>query len=387
MAVRSKGTNRKKRKPAKLSRLNKPDGMSLEDWQIELRRQFGREQDYRLKNVGDQAVFSEFEVVNPQSRNAYRVRIRGPRLNDNHCSCPDFATNTLGTCKHIEFVLASLERKRGGAAILRAGFRPPYSEVFLQYGARREVRLRLGEESPPESVQLTARYFGADGLLLPEAFASFEAFLAEAGRLDLDLRCRDDVLTFVAEVRDAERRRERVTEAFPRSTKSAAFKDLMRVSLYDYQREGALFAARAGRCLIGDEMGLGKTIQALAAAEIMAKLFGVERVLIVCPTSLKHQWQREIERFTNHTAQIIGGLRPRPRPHSSLKPPSSKSSITTPFTLTSTLSTVGRPTLSSSTKPSASKIGVREPPEASRRSPPHTPSSSPAHRWKIAWKN
>jgi superfamily II DNA or RNA helicase len=310
MIVRPKGSAPKTRKPAKLSRLNKPDGMSLEDWQIELRRQFGREQEYRLKNVGDQAVFSEFEVVNPQSRNAYRVRIRGPRLGDNHCSCPDFATNTLGTCKHIEFVLAVLERKRGGPVALKAGFRPPYSEVFLQYGARREVRFRPGADCPPELARISARYFGSDGLLLPEAFASFEEFLAEAGRLDHDLRCRDDVLTFVAEVRDAERRRERVAEAFPRGPKSAAFKDLLRVSLYDYQREGALFAARAGRCLIGDEMGLGKTIQALAAAEIMARLFGVERVLIVCPTSLKHQWQREIERFSGRAAQIIGGLRP-----------------------------------------------------------------------------
>ncbi|HEV3204089.1 MAG TPA: DEAD/DEAH box helicase, partial [Gemmataceae bacterium] len=83
------------------------------------------------------------------------------------------------------------------------------------------------------------------------------------------------------------------------------------IALYDYQREGALFAARSGRCLIGDEMGLGKTIQAVAATEIMARLFGVERVLVVCPTSIKHQWQREIERFVNRPSEVIGGLRRR----------------------------------------------------------------------------
>jgi superfamily II DNA or RNA helicase len=301
----------KKAKKPKLSRLHKPEGMSLEDWQIELRRQFGREQKFTLRNLGEERVFSEFEVTNPQSQNTYRVHIRGRLPGDNYCSCPDFATNSLGTCKHIEFTLAVLERKRGGVAALRAGFQPPYSEVYLQYGARREVRFRPGACCPKAVARLAAGYFGADGTLLPTAYARFETFVAESAKHDHELRCLDDVLTFVAEVRDADQRRARVAEAFPRGIDSAAFKDLLQVSLYDYQREAALFAARAGRCLIGDEMGLGKTIEAVAAAEIMARLFGVERVLIVCPTSLKHQWEREIKRCGKRSVQVVGGLRAR----------------------------------------------------------------------------
>src|SRR5207248_160061 len=100
-AAERDGADDEPQKP-KLSRLQKPAGMSLEEWQIELRRQFGREQNYLLKNLGDEPLFSEFEVTNPQTRGAYRVQIRGARPGDNHCSCPDFATNTLGTCKHIE---------------------------------------------------------------------------------------------------------------------------------------------------------------------------------------------------------------------------------------------------------------------------------------------
>jgi hypothetical protein len=60
-------STKEKRKAAKLSRLHKPAGMSLEDWQIELRRQFGRDQSFALKNLGEHPIFSEFEVTNPQN--------------------------------------------------------------------------------------------------------------------------------------------------------------------------------------------------------------------------------------------------------------------------------------------------------------------------------
>jgi superfamily II DNA or RNA helicase len=304
---KKKGTSKK----ARLSRTHKPPQMSLEDWQIELRRQFGREQKFKLVNAGDHAVFSRFSVSNPASGNTYTVRIRGNKAGDNLCSCPDFATNTLGTCKHIEFTLSRLERKRDLRRQLKEGHQPGHSEVYLQYGSRREVRFRPGADCPVELARLAARYFDETGAMKASAVERFDTFLNEAGNLEPELECGDDVLAYIAELRDARHRDKQVEKVFPDGINSPAFKDLVKVPMYDYQREGALFAARAGRCLIGDEMGLGKTIQAIAAAEIMARLFGVERVLIVCPTSLKHQWQREIERFTGRTAGVIGGLRPQ----------------------------------------------------------------------------
>jgi hypothetical protein len=294
-------------KRRKVSRNLPPEEMSLEEWQRELRRQFGRAQDFVLENVGDEPVFSEFHVTNPDSRNTYRVAIRGTEPGENFCSCPDFATNSLGTCKHVEWTLAKLEKKRGGARALRDGFLPPYSEVFLQYGAERIVRFRPGAECPPQLAALAEQFFDDERQLTADAFATFDRFLERAGEIDHELRCYDDTLRFVAERRDARRRAALIAEAFPKGTASKRFETLLAVPLYEYQREGALFAARVGRSLVGDEMGLGKTIQAIAAAEIMAELFGVERVLVVCPTSLKHQWEREIARFANRDVTVVGG--------------------------------------------------------------------------------
>ncbi len=144
-------------------------------------------------------------------------------------------------------------------------------------------------------------------MLRADLAEKFDEFLERARTFEHELRVRDDVAPSLAEQRDIHEREEILKREYPRGAKSAALKKLLKVPLFDYQAEGALFAARAGRCLIGDEMGLGKTIQAIAAIELMARHFGVERVLIVCPTSLKHQWQRELERFSDRASQIING--------------------------------------------------------------------------------
>src|SRR5690242_369788 len=111
-----------KPKEPKLSRVHAPAELSPADWQRGLRRQFGREQAFTLDNLGGEPFFSEFRVTNPASKSSYRVAIRGLGPSGNFCSCPDYATSELGTCKHIEFTLGRLETKRGARRAFAQGY-------------------------------------------------------------------------------------------------------------------------------------------------------------------------------------------------------------------------------------------------------------------------
>jgi superfamily II DNA or RNA helicase len=310
-----------KRKPTKpnkpaeprLSRTRRPPDLAVADWQTALRRQFGREQGFELQNLGSEPVFSDYRVHNPASGTHYRVAIRGSTPGCNFCSCPDFATNDLGTCKHIEFTLARLSRKRGAKTALSRGFEPAYSEVWLDYAGARHLRYRAGQACPSALLAQARQLFDADaGWVLPwSRLDGLEGLVRAAAASGHELRCHDDVWQFVAQIRDGEQRQRALREAYPNGAADKGLSKLLKTKLYPYQAEGALFAARTGRALIGDEMGLGKTIQAIAAAELFARHFGVQRVLVVCPTSLKHQWKNEFARFTQREVQVIGGLRTR----------------------------------------------------------------------------
>ena len=308
--IKTTKTSKPGREP-KLSRTQAPAELSKVDWQRALRRQFGREQAFGLENIGEEPFFSEFRVSNPQSKSAYRVAIRGKQPGDNYCACPDYATNELGTCKHIEFVLAILEKKRGAKAAFVRGYHPPFSELYLRNDCTRTVHFRAGTDCPPAVRKAAVLLFdeARDWRLRNLRLDGLERFIALAAKSGHELRAYDDALDFIAGQRDAERRLLALDGLFPRGAADPSLKKLLKVPLYPYQTEGALFAVRAGRTLIGDEMGLGKTIQAIAAAEILARHFGVSKVLVICPTSLKYQWQSEIARFSGRDSRVIASGR------------------------------------------------------------------------------
>jgi len=313
--MKTKTTRKTKKKSSKKNRVpyhRKPDNMSVEEWQIALRRQFGNDSSFEIKKISEHPVYADYTVFNPATQSTYKVAIRNsPKevaqgINHNFCSCYDFKTNQLGTCKHIEAVLGKQWRNTRLRKYFKEERRPAYTSVYLKYEAERKVMIRIGSERQESFERLSQQYFDENQVLKPRSFANFDKFLEKASSLDEGFRCYDDALEFVIEQRQKEQRHQRLRERI-KNIKSEYFDELIRADLFPYQREGVYFAAQAGRCLIADEMGLGKTIQAIAAAELMKKEFGIGRVLIICPTSLKYQWKSEIEKFTDNSSLVVEG--------------------------------------------------------------------------------
>lgn len=75
----------------------------------------------------------------------------------------------------------------------------------------------------------------------------------------------------------------------------------LRIEPYPYQAEGILFGLDKHRLLIGDEPGLGKTLQSIGIVDTA----GAYPALVICPSSLKINWQREFEKFTDKKALVL----------------------------------------------------------------------------------
>ncbi len=286
--------------------------MHPEEWQKALRKQFIEKNSFDINNLGNHPVYSDFSVYNPDTTNTYKVAIRSnPRqietgINDNFCSCYDFKTNRLGTCKHIEAVMRKLYRNTHLRKYFKSDYKSAYSSVYLKYDDERTVKLKIGSENQEAFTRIAYPFFDENLTLKPTAFFSFEKFLAKAKAISPDFRCYDDALEHIIETREKNKRHVLLRDRIG-GPKSNYFVSLIKTDLFPYQREGIYFAAKAGRCLIADEMGLGKTIQAIATAELLKKEFNISSVLIICPTSLKYQWQTEIEKFTDSTVIVIEG--------------------------------------------------------------------------------
>ncbi|MGL6195553.1 MAG: DEAD/DEAH box helicase [Thermoguttaceae bacterium] len=279
------------------------------------RAERARVEKYRIKVENKTTPWTDYFVTSEGSGKTYRVALRGAEHGDSYCSCPDFRTNRLGTCKHIMYLLRRIEKQFDKHDINK-----PYINreaiVYLRYGEERTLHLALPDktdecdcEDCKNVINIAKKFIGGpidelSGLL--KAVAKLEAagqsvtIYPDAEQWIQDRMHKARITSIVNEIR-----------ANPKTHPMR--KSLLGVELLPYQLDGIAFAVGAGRAILADDMGLGKTIQGIGTAEMLARYMDIKKVLVVCPASVKSQWKAEIAKFAPHReAQLVlGGAKER----------------------------------------------------------------------------
>ena len=258
--------------------------------------------------------FSSYSVSSSGKNNKkYLVEIRSLNTNINSCDCPDYRTNHLGTCKHIEAVLKSLRKKGVRKFKQAASGGSKQVEIFVEPSDKKTIRVLWPNKVTKQLKELIDPYFSIDGTLLGDTVSTFETLYAAVNRNKRlrKLRISRHIQHYMDYLK-IESQKLSSKEAFLTDVKHGKCSmDLVKHRLLPYQKEGMLHLAFTERALLADEMGLGKTVQAIAACKLLKQLRGIQRVLVVTTASLKAEWEEQIVKFTDLSSHIIFGTRPR----------------------------------------------------------------------------
>lgn len=249
--------------------------------------------------------------VRSNSGNVYEVEIRDLAGRTNSCGCIDHRVNGLGTCKHIEGVLAALQKKRRSPMFKASSATTPTRvEVFLKRVGTPAPVILWPTGGPDAKARAFLSPFCGRGGALKTDLANIKALVKATPSAPRSVHISRHFGAWLErEMRLARREKSRVRFLAAVEAGRASW-EVVKQPLLPYQKAGAAHLAFHERALLADEMGLGKTVQAIAACELLARRKGVERVLVVSPTSVKAEWEDHIARFTDRSVRFIAGLRP-----------------------------------------------------------------------------
>ncbi len=221
--------------------------------------------------------WTDYVVTSAGSGKTYRVALRGTETGISYCSCPDFRTNHLGTCKHILHVIQKIRRKFSAAQLKKPYVRKSLS-VRVHYQQPFGLLFNVPEKLPPKISSLigNADRIPLEGTSMMERIQAIE----EAG---VSVHVYPDAEELI-HTRLLQKHLREVSAKIRKSpTTHPLRKKLLSVELLPYQLDGIAFAVGAGRAILADDMGLGKTIQGIGVAELLSKEADIKKVLVICP--------------------------------------------------------------------------------------------------------
>ena len=269
----------------------------------EIRRQALEDRKHRASQeafmITEGEMFKGEHLIETANGRQYTVTLHDPEIGEGHCNCPDYLTNRLGTCKHMIYLNNFLKKKRGFKKRLERE-RFPFVDIYWN-SAHSEPR--LFSERPKSELKtlngMLSKYFNPDGRFCGADLSDLMPLISSLNG-NKRIRVQEAVLERLDTLLQEKQMAELAQNMNPPDIS-------LNCNLYPYQKDGVQFGLFRKAALIGDEMGLGKTLQALALAIFKKEIFGFKKVLVITLASLKEQWKREIERFSDEKATIVAG--------------------------------------------------------------------------------
>ncbi|MCY3768298.1 MAG: DEAD/DEAH box helicase [Gammaproteobacteria bacterium] len=280
--------------------------ISTDEDEIKRRKWRGRTEICEVKAMDMVAEpFCDYQAKS-STGDSYRIEIRSLSEPVNSCECMDFHTNRLGTCKHIEGVLHSILK---GTSLRKQGRKNPRAEIFLNESGERSPRLMIPDSLNSDNPALVQEIRQRFDDLRRGSSTSLDSLysLAElnSNRLRVSGLLRPWLDAQLA-LQHRERSRKDFLEQVKRGHRSL---EVLKHPLLPYQTEGVLHLVFGQRVMLADDMGLGKTVQGIAACALLAEMGVIQRVLVVCPASLKAEWEEQIRFFSDLPATVVFGNR------------------------------------------------------------------------------
>lgn len=205
----------------KLSNRICPDGMSVEEWQVALREEAAKESSFSIRHLDENQIWGDYLVSHDES--SYKIAFRGMQSDRNYCSCLDFRTSGLGTCKHIESVILRLRQEVSGYPWGELVYTPLHSSIYVSYKGGRTVRFSMGISENTIFEPFKKKYFGAENVLGIEHYHRLDEICSEALEISSNFRCYEDVYEFIDSELAEIRWRNTVSEAFPTKSVSTTY--------------------------------------------------------------------------------------------------------------------------------------------------------------------
>ena len=298
----------KKQKKHKVSKVMKYSSWQTTDLhEIEVRKKRAREESLKIKQIDNKTnIFSQYLVSKKGVENTreYKAEIRSLQKTHNYCSCPDFLKNSLGTCKHIEKILLGIKRVKPLS---------PFTEIFLDFSNGMKLTIIPETNISKKALKFTQKYLDITGSFKKPVENTLQVFvrdyLSASDDIKGKVRVSDAVFKLAEKYQHLDQNRKMQKKYADKLRKGAGEAEFLRHPLYDYQIDGMLHLAFGERGMLADEMGLGKTVQAVAAANVLHELHDIKRTLVICPASLKTEWEEQIKKFTGLSAKPLFGAK------------------------------------------------------------------------------